>query len=99
MNEYVILVIGVVLLLIILIVLLRTCSKFRKIAYKLFLEAETEAKKGEKMDYVIGKIKKCLPHYIKYINDEMLRRILQNMFEVIKDFLNDGKINKNAENQ
>lgn len=96
MSEKLILIIGLVLLLVLLIVILKLCGKFRNKVYQLFIMAEKEAKKGEKMDFVVNKIYQLIPiPFNIFINESALRWLLQKMFDVIKDFLNDGKINKN----
>ena len=92
-----ILIIGILLIIAILIVILKACSKFRNKVYQLFIKAEKEAKKGEKMDYVVEQIYNYIPMPINiFINENALRWLLQKMFDVIKDFLNDGKLNKNG---
>lgn len=94
MNEILIITIGVTLILLIIYFVLKVCSKFRTKVYQLFLKAEKVAKKGEKMDYVIENIYPYLPAIIKiFFNENNLRWLLQKMFNVIADFLNDGKVN------
>ena len=94
MNENLILVIGALVIIATLIVILKLCSKFRGKVYQLFLLAEKEAKKGFKMDYVVERIYDMLPTTISFfVNEKVLRYILQKMFDVVKDFLQDGKIN------
>lgn len=98
MNEKIILIVGVLILLIVLIGILKLCSKVRSKVYQLFIKAEKEAKKGEKMDYVVEQIYSLLPSPINiFVNEAALRWILQKMFDVVKDFLNDGKLNNNNE--
>ena len=94
MNEKIILIIGLIVLLVLLIVILKLCSKFRNKVYQLFLNAEKESKKGEKMDYVIGQIYILIPSPVDvFVNESVLRWLLQKMFDVVKDFLNDGRLN------
>ena len=94
MNERIILIIGILLLAVILIGILKTCGKFRVKVYQLFIKAEKEAKKGEKMDFVVNQVYMLVPSPINiFINESALRWLLQKMFDVVKDFLNDGKIN------
>lgn len=96
MNEKLILTIGLILLLVLLIVVLKLCSKFRNKVYQLFIKAEKEAKKGEKMEYVIAQLYTLIPYPLNlFVNESALRWILQKMFDVVKDFLNDGRINNN----
>lgn len=94
MNEKLILTIGLILLLVLFIVILKLCSKFRNKVYQLFIKAEKEANKGEKMEYVIAQIYTLIPYPLNlFVNESALRWILQKMFDVVKDFLNDGKLN------
>lgn len=96
MNEKMILILGAVILLIILIGILKLCSNFRSKVYKLFILAEKEAQKGEKMDYVISQLYMLMPSPLNiFVNEAALRWILQKMFDVVEDFLNDGKFNNN----
>lgn len=95
MNENLIVVIGVLVIISTLIVVLKFCNKCRDKIYQLFLKAEKEAKKGEKMDFVVQQIYAALPYPVSiFVNETALRWILQKMFDVVKDFLNDGKLNK-----
>lgn len=96
MNERLILMVGILSIIAILILILKVCSKFRNKVYQLFIKAEKEALKGEKMDYVVMNIYDYLPAVAKiFLNEEALRWLLQKMFDVVKDFLNDGELNKN----
>lgn len=98
MNETIILVIGAIAILVIIMLVLKLCSKFRTRVYKLFIKAEKVAQSGQKMDYVIDNIYSYLPSIAKvFINETALRWIVQRMFNVVKDFLNDGKFNGNGE--
>ena len=100
MKENLILIGGLIIILVLLVVILKVCSKFRSKVYQLFLKAEKEAKKGEKMDYVIEQLYLLIPTPFNiFINEKALRWLLQKMFEVVEDFLNDGKINKNNEKE
>jgi len=98
MNETIILAIGAIAILVIIMLVLKLCSKFRTRIYKLFIKAEKVAQSGKKMDYVIDNIYSYLPSIAKvFINETALRWIVQRMFNVVKDFLNDGKFNGNGE--
>ena len=73
---------------------MKLCNKFRKKVYQLFIIAEKNVQKGEKMDYVIDNIYLYIPKVIRiFISKSSLRWILQKMFNVVSDFLNDGKVN------
>ena len=98
MNEKIILILGAIAILAIIMLVLKLCSKFRTRVYKLFIKAEKVAQSGQKMDYVIDNIYSYLPSIAKvFINETALRWIVQRMFNVVKDFLNDGKFNGNGE--
>ena len=95
MREYLIIGIGAILILLLIYVILKLCSKFRTKVYNLFLKAEKTVKSGEKMDYVLDNIYGYLPRFITiFISRKLLRVIVQRMFDVVADFLNDGKINR-----
>lgn len=94
MNEKLIIIIGILVIIAALIVILKVSSKIRNKVYKLFLLAEKDAESGQKMDYVVEHIYQMLPTSIGLLlNETILRYVLQKMFDVVKDFLNDGKIN------
>ena len=94
MNEFLIVGIGAIAILLIIYVILKLCGKFRNKVYQLFLKAEKTVKSGEKMDYVLNNIYDYLPRFITiFISRSLLRKIVQKMFDVVSDFLNDGKIN------
>lgn len=96
MNEKIVLVGGILVVLIVFTIILKVCGNIRSKVYELFIRAEKEANKGEKMDFVIGQVYILIPSPINlFINENVLRWILQKMFDVIKDFLNDGTINNN----
>lgn len=94
MNENLILIIGAVIILAVIYFILKVCHRFRAWAYKLFLVAEKNVESGKKMDYVVQQIYSALPYPASvFLNEKALRYILQKMFDVVKDFLNDGKVN------
>lgn len=94
MHNNMIIIIGII----ITIYLLKMCVKFRNKVYKLFILAESTLVSGEKMNYVVNQIYDYLPKTMKIIiNKTMLRFIIQRMFNVVKDFLNDGKFNNNGD--
>lgn len=100
MKEYLLIIIGVLAILLILFLLIKFSSKFRKVAYKLFVKAEKEYKSGEgqeKMEYVISNIHSWLPEYISmFIPESVLKKILQWFFDELKDVLDDGKFNEST---
>ena len=95
MNEYLIIGIGAIAILLIIYAILKFCKSFRNKVYQLFLKAEKSVKSGQKMDYVLDNIYEYLPRFITiFISRKLLRVIVQKMFDVVADFLNDGKINR-----
>lgn len=95
MQEYLIIGLAIAIVLLVFIIVLKLCSNFRNKVYQLFIIAENESKKGEKMDFVVQNVYAILPIYVSiFINEDILRIILQKMFDVIADFLDDGKINR-----
>ena len=94
MKETIIIVIAIILILLIILCVLKVCSNFRSKVYQLFLKAEKVAKKGQKMDYVVENIYPYIPGVIRiFISEDSLRWLLQKMFDVVSDFLNDGRVN------
>lgn len=75
--------------------LIKINKNVRLQAYKLFLKAEHEIIGGEdKMSYVVSNIHSYLPTMVKFfVSEESLKRIVQKMFDEIKDLLDDGKRN------
>lgn len=71
----------------------------RAYAYELFLSAEhtfRESGSGEKkMQYVIDRIWIRMPVWMRFfLTKKMIRKIVQHWFDMIKDLLDDGKINR-----
>lgn len=96
MNENIILGIGIIIIFVIVFLVLKVCSHFRAWVYELFLIAEKKIESGKKMDYVVQQIYSELPFPASvFLNEKVLRYVLQKMFDVIKDFLNDGVFNNN----
>lgn len=93
MNEYVIIIIGVLVALISVILTIKFSAKFRNFAYKLFRFAETNVAKGRKMDYVVGQLYDVLPAPLKVLPKSFYKKLLQKAFDEIHDFLDDGERN------
>ena len=93
MNEYVIIIIGVLVALISIILTIKFSAKFRNVAYKLFLFAETNVVKGRKMDYVVGQLYEILPATLRIFPKSFYKTLLQKTFDEVHDFLDDGKRN------
>lgn len=73
-------------------------KKLREIAYKLIRQAEitiTGTKKGqERFEQVISQLYLIIPPWLRFfIPRSLLEQKLQEWFDLIKDSLDDGKIN------
>ena len=73
-------------------------EKIRAYVYKLFVEAEHEFQYGdntEKFEYVINLAKSAIPlPFNLFITESLLRKVVQAWFDISKDLLDDGKLNK-----
>ena len=71
----------------------------RRVAYRGFEVAEQEFNKGEnkeKFNFVVSIVRDSMPTPFKpFITDKLLRRTIQLWFDLMKDFLDDGKIGGN----
>lgn len=89
MKEMVIIGIGLAIILLVLFILIKISKKFRNNCYKLFLFAEHEVIKGRKMDYVVNEIYNLLPSICRIIPKSAYKKIIQKIFDEIKDLLDD----------
>lgn len=66
--------------------------------YKWFLKAENEFSNGsEKMEYVLDNTYDYIPAVIKmFISRKTYAKLVQYLFNCIKDLLDDGKVNKSG---
>ena len=94
MNEYVIILIGVLVAITSIVLTIKFSSKFRKMAYNLFKYAEDNIGTGKKMDYVVNQIYELLPAPAKILPKSFYKNLLQKLFDEIHDMLDDGKRNK-----
>lgn len=99
-SEYFIIGIAAIIILIAIVLLLRV-EKIRKMAYKLFLQAETtivgDGRGEERMDYVVSEIRSKLPMILQvFLTETLLRKLLQYFFTSIKDYLDDGIFNHSS---
>lgn len=97
MNEYLIMGIAIAIIILIVGFLIAFNGPFRRLAYKMFLYAENNVVKGRKMDYVVSQIYESLPAICRLLPESFYRKLLQKMFDEIKDLLDDGKINNSNE--
>ena len=72
-------------------------EKIRGYVYKLFVAAEKEFQYGEnteKFEYVINLAKAAIPMpFSLFITESLLRKVVQAWFDLVKDLLDDGKLN------
>lgn len=74
-------------------------EQLRAMGYRLILQAEkaiTGTKKGrERFEYVLKQLYTLIPGWLQFfISEESLREKLQEWYESIKDYMEDGKMNK-----
>lgn len=93
MNEYVIIIVGVLVASFAIILTIKFSSKFRKFAYKLFKYAEENVVSGKKMDYVVNQLYSMLPAPLTIFPKSFYKKLLQSTFDEIHDLLDDGKRN------
>lgn len=72
----------------------------RERVYAAFLDAEHEFQHGdntEKFEYVINIAKSAIPApFNLFITENLLRKVVQAWFDLIKDLLDDGKFNSTS---
>lgn len=75
-------------------------EKVRGYVYKLFVLAENEFEQGEneqKFEYVVQLARSAIPlPFNLVITESLLRKVIQAWFDICKDLLDDGKINKSG---
>ena len=74
-------------------------ARLRASAYKLILEAEKVirgTKRGQdRLEYVLDRLYCLMPTWLQFfVSEESLREKLQEWFEHLKDYLDDGKKNQ-----
>lgn len=83
-------------------VIVKICQKIgletiRGEVYQLFLDAEHEFQEGqneEKFEYVINMARTFIPApFNLFITETLLRKVVQAWFDLVKDLLDDGKMN------
>ena len=82
----------------------KTLEDIREDVYDLFLKAEhkyTESGTGkQKMKYVISQARMLLPNWLQiFITEELLEMVIEEWFQAVKDLLDDGKLNRSAEEE
>lgn len=77
-------------------------EKIRAVVYKAFVNAEHEFKYGDntqKFEYVVNLARSHLPMpFSMFITEGLLRKVIQLWFDLVKDLLDDGKMNGTQEN-
>ncbi|NLL67247.1 MAG: hypothetical protein GX236_06050 [Clostridiaceae bacterium] len=72
-------------------------TKVREFAYQVMLLAErtfVDQDGKMKFDFVVRMVYKYLPSWIKiFFSEEQLRRLIQEWYDIAKDFLDDGIVN------
>ena len=86
MKDYLIIIIGVLLIISILILMIKFSDKFRQRAYKLFVIAENTLDK-DKMEYVVNAIYEYLPLPLKILPPSVYQKILQKLFDEVHELL------------
>lgn len=75
-------------------------EEIRDIVYQGFIVAENEFKYGdnkEKFEYVVKLARDSVPSVFKlFITEKVLRDVIQAWFDLCKDLLDDGKLNKSV---
>lgn len=89
---------------IIYLVINKRWKKLRMIANRLMLQAEQTiigTKKGqERFEQVLTQVYLLIPAWIRiFVSRSQFEKILQKWFELIKDSLDDGKINNSVEKE
>ena len=92
-----ILIIAVFLFYVVYLAVNRKWDQLRGIAYRFILQAESVirgTKKGqERFEFVIDRLYSLIPGWLRFfISEESLREKLQEWFDTIKDYLDNGKI-------
>lgn len=83
--------------------LIKLNKDIRLKAYDLFLRAEHHFESGtgeNKMEYVVDNLYRYLPNIVTiFISTETLQKIVQKIFDEVKDLLDDGKRNKSIKEE
>ena len=77
----------------------KTLNEIRADVYQLFLKAEQnisfEKAGKQRMKWVLSKARSLLPEWARvFITDAFLEKVVQAWFDAIKDFLDNGKLDK-----
>ena len=101
-TQITLLTIGVIIAILILIKWVRDTGleNIRGEVYQLFLKAEHSYQNGdntEKFEYVINAAREMIPMpFSLFITESLLRSVIQSWFDLVKDLLDDGKLNNTS---
>lgn len=94
---FIVLIIAVVIFLAVKVIQKIGLEKIRAVVYQGFLKAEHEFQYGDntqKFEYVIQLARSSIPApFNMFITESLLRKVVQLWFDLIKDLLDDGKMN------
>jgi hypothetical protein len=92
MNEFIIIIVVVLMLCLTFYLICQT--KFRTYVYALLLDAEKTEDDGQtKMDYVCTNAYEYIPSFVKiFISYSGFRIIIQNIYDKMRDLARDGKV-------
>lgn len=72
-------------------------EKIRAVVYSAFVRAEHEFQYGDntqKFEYVVGLARSHLPAPFNiFVTESLLRNVVQMWFDLVKDLLDDGRVN------
>lgn len=92
-------IIGLIVLIFVIVKYLRHMGfeSIRERVYKAFIDAEHKFQHGEntaKFEYVLNVAKSAVPAPFNiFITENLLRKVIQAWFDLVKDLLDDGKFN------
>lgn len=76
-------------------------EKIRAYVYQKFIEAEHDFQYGEndeKFEYVVNLARSQIPSpFNLFITEKLLKNVIQTWFDLVKDLLDDGKLNGTTE--
>lgn len=94
---FIVLVVAVIIFLFVKLIQQIGLEKVRKYTYEKILEAEHEFKYGDneqKFDYVVQLARSSIPlPFSLFITEGLMRKTVQLWFNLVKDFLDDKKLN------
>lgn len=100
---FLVIVLAVVIFLIIKAIQKIGLEKIRGYVYEKFIEAEHEFQYGynaQKFDYVVQLARSAIPTpFNLFITEKLLKKVVQLWFDLVKDLLDDGKMNGTAVQQ